>query len=266
LSSFFNSLLIFDISLLLNATRRSKLQMLIERMVQPIKTEEAALAISVKNTGSLSANGVKLLVYGQAGAGKTSLIRTLPDPIVLSAEGGLLSIQDANLPYIEITSMDDLKEAFEWMSTPEGLGFKSVALDSISEIAEVVLNYEKKIAKDPRQAYGAMQEQMADIIRAFRDLPGRHVYMSAKLEKSTDEMGRILYAPSMPGNKTGQSLPYFFDEVLALRVEKDADGNTQRAIMCDSDGLWLAKDRSGKLGAWEAPDLGEIIAKIGGAA
>ena len=223
------------------------------------------MAISVKSTGGLASNGVKLLVYGQSGAGKTSLIPTLPDPIVLSAEGGLLSIQDADLPYIEIASMDDLKEAFEWMSTPEGMNFKSVALDSISEIAEVVLNHEKKIAKDPRQAYGAMQEQMADIIRAFRDLPGRHVYMSAKLEKSTDEMGRILYAPSMPGNKTGQSLPYFIDEVLALRVEKDADGNTQRAIMCDSDGLWLAKDRSGKLGAWEAPDLGEIIAKIGGA-
>ena len=224
------------------------------------------MAISVKSTGGLASNGVKLLVYGQSGAGKTSLIPTLPDPIVLSAEGGLLSIQDADLPFIEIASMDDLKEAFEWMSTPEGLKFKSVALDSISEIAEVVLNHEKKIAKDPRQAYGAMQEQMADIIRAFRDLPGRHVYMSAKLEKATDEMGRILYTPSMPGNKTGQSLPYFFDEVLALRVEKDADGNTQRAIMCDSDGLWLAKDRSGKLGAWEAPDLGEIIAKIGGAA
>jgi phage nucleotide-binding protein len=265
LSSFLNLLLIYAVSLLLNATQAPKLQVLIERMVRPIKTKEATLAISVKTTGSLSANGVKMLVYGQAGAGKTSLIRTLPDPIVLSAEGGLLSIQDADLPFIEIASMDDLKEAFEWMSTTEGMKFKSVALDSISEIAEVVLNHEKKIAKDPRQAYGAMQEQMADIIRAFRDLPGRHVYMSAKLEKSTDEMGRILYAPSMPGNKTGQSLPYFFDEVLALRVEKDADGNTQRAIMCDSDGLWLAKDRSGKLGAWEAPDLGEIIAKIGGA-
>ena len=224
------------------------------------------MAVSVKTTGSLSANGVKMLVYGQAGAGKTSLIRTLPNPIVLSAEGGLLSIQDADLPYIEITCMDDLREAFEWVSSEAGAGFKSVALDSISEIAEVVLNHEKKIAKDPRQAYGAMQEQMADIIRGFRDLPGKHVYMSAKLEKATDEMGRILYTPSMPGNKTGQSLPYFFDEVLALRVEKDADGNTQRAIMCDSDGLWLAKDRSGKLGAWEAPDLGEIIAKIAGAA
>lgn len=222
------------------------------------------MAINLKKTGSMSANGVKLLVYGQAGAGKTSLIKTLPQPIVLSAEGGLLSIQDADLPFIEITSMENLKEAYVWLT--ETTDYKSVALDSISEIAEVCLNYEKKVNKDPRAAYGAMQEQMADIIRAFRDLPGMHVYMSAKLEKTQDEMGRVLYAPSMPGNKTGQSLPYFFDEVLALRVEKDNDGNTQRALMCDSDGLWSAKDRSGKLSPWEAPDLNSIIAKIGGAA
>jgi len=223
------------------------------------------MAINLKTTGGLSANGVKLLVYGQAGAGKTTLITTLPKPIVLSAEGGLLSIQDADLPFIEIGSMDDLMEAYQWLTgSDEAKGYGSVALDSISEIAEVVLNSEKKIAKDPRQAYGAMQEKMADVIRAFRDLPDRHVYMSAKLEKTQDEMGRVTYAPSMPGNKTGQALPYFFDEVLALRVEKDSDGASQRALMCDSDGLWLAKDRSGKLGAWEAPDLGEIIAKIGG--
>jgi phage nucleotide-binding protein len=223
------------------------------------------MAISVKTTGSLAANGVKVLVYGQAGAGKTSLIKTLPSPIVLSAEGGLLSIKDADLPYIEISDMETLREAYTWLTqSDEAKGFESVALDSISEIAEVVLNAEKKATKDPRQAYGAMQEQMADIIRAFRDLPGRNVYMSAKLEKTQDEMGRVLYAPSMPGNKTGQALPYFFDEVLALRVEKDSEGVTQRALMCDSDGLWLAKDRSGKLEAWEAPDLGAIIAKIQG--
>jgi phage nucleotide-binding protein len=223
------------------------------------------MAINIKRTGGLSANGVKLLVYGQAGAGKTSLIKTLPSPIVLSAEGGLLSIQGADLPYIEISDMETLKEAYSWLaSSEEAKQYQSVALDSISEIAEVVLNAEKKAAKDPRQAYGAMQEQMTDIIRAFRDLPGRHVYMSAKLEKTQDELGRVLYAPSMPGNKTGQALPYFFDEVLAMRVEKDAEGVHQRALMCDSDGLWLAKDRSGKLDMWEAPDLGAIIAKIQG--
>jgi hypothetical protein len=222
------------------------------------------VAINLKSTGNLAGNGVKLLVYGAAGAGKTSLIPTLPSPIVLSAEGGLLSIQDAETPYLEITTMAELQEAYKWLAeSAEAAQFESVAIDSISEIAEVCLNYEKKINKDPRAAYGAMQEQMADIIRAFRDLPAKHVLMTAKLEKTQDEMGRILYAPSMPGNKTGQSLPYFFDEVLALRVEKDAEGVAQRALMCDSDGLWLAKDRSGKLEAWEAPDLSMIIAKIG---
>jgi hypothetical protein len=66
----------------------------------------------------------------------------------------------------------------------------------------------------------------------------------------------------MPGNKTGQALPYFFDEVLALRCEPDADGKPQRALMTDSDGVWLAKDRSSKLDIYEPADLGAVIRKI----
>lgn len=222
------------------------------------------MAINLKSTKGLHSNGVKILVYGHSGAGKTSLIPTLPHPVVLSAEGGLLSIADADVPFIEVNDMATLMEAYEWLVSGGGQEYKSVVLDSISEIAEVVLNAEKKATKDPRQAYGAMQEQMTDLIRAFRDLPNRHVLFTAKCEKSSDESGRVMYAPSMPGNKTGQQLPYFFDEVLALRIEKDADGNTQRGLMCDSDGLWLAKDRSGKLDSWEAPNLSAIIEKIGG--
>lgn len=223
------------------------------------------MAIKLKSTASPTNTFVKALVYGAAGVGKTSLIPTLPNPIVLSAEAGLLSIADADLPYIEISSVDDLMEVYRWLlDSAEAKPFESVAIDSISEVAEVVLNAEKKSSKDPRQAYGAMQEQISEIIRAFRDLPGRHVFMSAKLDKSQDEMGKMLYAPSMPGNKTGQQLPYFFDEVLALRVERDADGNSYRALLCDGDGSWLAKDRSGKLDQWEPPDLGAIINKIRG--
>ena len=223
------------------------------------------MAINLRSTSDIHADGVKIVVYGQAGAGKTSLIPTLPNPVIISAEGGLLSIQDANLPFIEITNMDELKETFMWVSqSAEAKGFESVAIDSISEIAEVVLAHEKRINKDGRAAYGEMQIQVIDIMRAFRDLRGKHVYFSAKAEKSQDETGRILYAPSMPGNKLSQQIPYLVDEMFALRVEKDADGVTHRALLCDSDGLWLAKDRSGKLASWEAPDLGAIITKMGG--
>jgi phage nucleotide-binding protein len=223
------------------------------------------MAINLRSTGGLSANGVKMLVYGNAGSGKTSLIPTLPNPVVLSAEGGLLSIQGADVPFIEINSMATLMEAYSWLTeSNEAKQFESVALDSISEIGEVVLAEELKKNKDGRAAYGELNTVMASMIRAFRDLPNKHVYFTAKCDKSQDETGRMLYAPSMPGKSLSMQIPYFFDLLLALRVEKDAEGNAQRALMCDSDGIWQAKDRSGKLDTWEAPDLGAIINKIGG--
>lgn len=225
------------------------------------------MAINVKSTRGLHANGVKALVYGHSGSGKTTLIATLPKPIVLSAEGGLLSIASTDTAYIEISSMTTLMEAYEWlMNSSESKDYESIALDSISEIAEVVLAEELRKNKDGRAAYGELNNIMAGMIRAFRDIPGKHVYFTAKCEKAQDEQGRMLYSPSMPGKSLTQGIAYFFDLVLALRVEKDGDGNTQRALMCDSDGLWLAKDRSGKLAAWEAPDLGAVIGKIGGQA
>jgi len=223
------------------------------------------MAINLKSTSSVHSEGIKVVVYGQAGAGKTSLIPTLPNPIIISAESGLLSIQGSNIPYIEIDSYESLMEAYKFITTSsEAEAFDSIAVDSISEIAEVVLAHEKRVNKDGRAAYGEMAVQVMEIMRAFRDIKGKHIYFSAKCEKSQDEMGRVLYAPSMPGSKLAQQIPYLVDEVFALRVERDADGNSQRALMCESDGLWQAKDRSGKLAAWEAPDLGEIIKKIGG--
>ena len=227
------------------------------------------MAISLKRTGSLHTDGgVKMLVYGQAGAGKTSLIPTLPSPVVLSAEGGLMSIAGADVPYVEIGSMSDLMEAYKWITeSQEAKAFQSVALDSISEIAEVVLAEELKRNKDGRAAYGELNSAMTGVIRAFRDLPGRHVYFTAKCEKAQDEQGRMLYSPSMPGKTLTQQLAYFFDCVFAMRVEKDAEGKAHRMLLTDSDGLWVAKNRAaGRLDAWEAPDLGAIITKIAGGA
>ena len=226
--------------------------------------------MAVKLTSTREAartNGVKILVYGQAGAGKTRLCATTGGrPIIISAESGLLSLRGTDIPVIEVSSIADVHEAYAYLVSPEGSVYDWVCLDSISEIAEVVLNFEKKAAKDPRQAYGALTEQMTDLLRAFRDLPGRNVYMSAKMERTKDEhTGAVLFGPSMPGQRLGQGLPYLFDEVLCLRVEKDATtGATVRALQTQPDFQYGAKDRSGALEAYEAPDLGAIAAKIAG--
>ena len=71
------------------------------------------MAINLKSTRGAASDGVKVLVYGQAGSGKTSLIGTLPAPIIISAEAGLLSLADLDIPYIEITDMASLREAYK---------------------------------------------------------------------------------------------------------------------------------------------------------
>lgn len=223
------------------------------------------MAITLKSTKDAALDGIKVLVHGPAGAGKTSLCATTGAPtIIISAESGLLSLRGVDIPVIEVKSLEQMYEAYDFVAnTEEGQAFSWICLDSISEIAEVVLNHEKKVAKDPRQAYGALAEKMTDLIRAFRDLPGRNVYFSCKQERTKDEQsGAMLYYPAMPGNMLKQGVGYFFDEVMALRVEKDADGNPTRWLQTSRDFNYEAKDRSGCLEMFEAPNLAEIAAKI----
>lgn len=224
------------------------------------------MAIKLTTTrAAAQTNGVKVCVYGQAGAGKTVLCATTNAPtIIISAEAGLLSLRDTDIPVIEISTLEDLQEAYKYLLSDDGKQYEWVCLDSISEMAEVILNSAKKALKDPRQAYGEMQEKMEDMIRLFRDLP-RNVYMTAKMESVTDDAGVVRFQPMLPGKKLPNGLAYFFDEVFFYYVDRDrATGEEQRWLQTAPDSRHHAKDRSGALDAREYPDLSNIAQKIMG--
>lgn len=224
-------------------------------------------------------SGVKTLVYGPAGAGKTVLMATAPTPLLISAESGALSLRQANLerlygvgnphicynmPMIEIKTVEDLTDAYNWCAnSPQAQGFQTICIDSISEIAEVVLNNAKRQVKDPRQAYGELIEKMESVVRMFRDLPNKNVVISAKMEPSKDELtGIVKYGPAMPGAKLGQKLPYFFDEVFRLGIGQTPQGEKYRFLQTQPDLQFEAKDRSGALDPVETPILSAVFAKI----
>lgn len=226
-------------------------------------------------------NGVKCLVYGGAGMGKTVLNATAPAPVLISAESGALSLAPANMqrlfgpnnqsityniPIIKVSTVEDLTEAHNWcLGSNEARQFATIGLDSISEIMEVILNNAKRQVKDPRQAYGELIEKGSTLVRSFRDLPGRNVVISAKMEPMKDELtGVVKFGPSVPGSKLGPALPYFFDEVFRLGVNKTPQGEQYRFIQTQPDLQYEAKDRSGALAPIEAPHLGAIFAKIQG--
>ena len=216
------------------------------------------------STELVKLNGVKILGYGGSGVGKTRLCATAPSPLIISVEGGLLSLVKENVPAIEIHSLAELAEVYRWAySSTEAWLYATLCLDSLSEIAEVCLAEGKTTNKDPRKAYGEMLDQMMTLVKAFRDLPGRNVYMTAKMEWQKDEAAAVSrYLPSMPGQKLGPSLPYLFDEVFHIGVGQTPDGKKFNYIQAEADFQHVAKDRSGALAPYEEPDLSKIIAKI----
>lgn len=216
------------------------------------------------STDSVHAQGIKTLVYGGAGTGKTTLCATAPAPVIISVESGLLSLSGYSLPYIVPDSIADLYALAA--AAPSWANCQTVCLDSLTEIAEKLLSVElKRAGKDPRRAYGEMATQMLDITKAFRDIPGKNVYVSAKMERSMDGgTNTMLYQPMMPGQQVGQQLPYLFDEVFQLHVYDNPQNPKEklRILRTQPDAQYTAKDRSGKLDVWETPDLTHIFNKI----
>lgn len=213
--------------------------------------------------------GVKCLIYGISGSGKTSSLATLPNlsrTLIASAESGLLSLAErgAGMDVAEIGCPDDLRGIYAFLTESEDAKkYDSVALDSLTEMAQQILAEELSNSKDGRKAYGEMNNRVSRIVRLFRDLPNRNVILICQQEKQADESGKIFYGPSMPGKTVSQALPYYFDLVACQRVRTEADGTVLRSFQfASTDEMHIAKDRSGKLDQFEECDWSKIFNKL----
>jgi hypothetical protein len=218
------------------------------------------MKVNIKTTKNIAHDaGIKCVLYGFSGVGKTVLCSTAPNPIILSAEGGLLSLSGLDVPYIEVSSIKDIGDAYTILK--DNNDYETICIDSLSEIAEVVLDELKKEAKDGRQAYMHLANAVNAMIRNFRDLKGQNVVFVAKAKKETDEeSGVTTIEPYAPGQVIKFQLPYMVDEVLYMDV--DRKGN--RIVNTQATRKFVAKDRSGQLSEKEAPNLTEIFKKISG--
>jgi hypothetical protein len=169
-----------------------------------------------------------------------------------------------NVSAIEVANYDDLREVYAALRSGE-LVYDSVCLDSVSEISEILLVHEKGRNKDGRMAYQNVSEAVTSLMRSFRDLD-MHVLFICKEGKENND-GVFFFGPKMASKPLGDAITYFFDEVLALRVieDQDDDGNPVAARWLQSriGQGYTAKDRSGKLEAFEEPNLTALIAKLG---
>lgn len=218
------------------------------------------MSLQLTTTAQLCQNrGTNMVLAGPPKVGKSYALRTLPGrTLIADVEDGQLSNQSCDIPAVKIETWADAVELkTRLLSDQQFMQFDCIAIDSISELAEIKLAEEMKVNTNKLAAYGAMGTDMTQWLKDMIKLP-QHIIFICKYQRNKD--GHM--QPLFPGNNLAENLFFWLDEVLILRMIKDEKNVPRRIIQCHSCDEHQAGDRSGQLDIFELPDLGAIINKI----
>jgi len=204
--------------------------------------------------------GVKSILYGGPGTGKTPLTNTAPRPVLCAAEPGLLSMRGSSVPTFEAYTVPKLEEFWQWLFTSaEAKNYDTVAIDSVSQVAEIYLTKYLHENKDGRKAYGELSRKVMEIANALYYLPQKHIYLIAK--QGTDD-GGIKKRPWLPGQDLNVKIPHLYDEILHIgNVQIVGIPKPVLAIRTKDSFDVVARDRSGMLEEFEEPHIGRLFEK-----
>jgi hypothetical protein len=243
--------------------------------------------------------GVKMVIFGPYGIGKTSLLKTLDEPtLCIDFEAGLLAVQSWNGDSISIRTWDEARDIacliggpnpalradqpysqkhYEQVCATYGSliltdKYKCIFIDSITVASRLCLSWAKSQSEafsdktgksDVRSAYGLLAQEMMAWLNQFQHIPNKDVIMVGILEQRQDDYNRTIWAPQIEGSKTTNELPGVLDEVISMVSIKNGEEST-RAFVCHTINPWgyPAKDRSGRLDLIEEAHLGKLLSKI----
>lgn len=246
--------------------------------------------------------GIKGIIVGPAGIGKTSLLHTL-DPattLFVNAEAGELSVQDWPGDMIRLRTWTDARNIAVIVGGPNpaygadatygpahhdaaigifGDGaldkYETVFIDSITEVSRLCFGWakgqpesfsEKTGKPDTRGTYGLLGREMIDWLKQFQHAPTRNVWLVGLLNEVKDDFGRVTHVMQVEGSKTALEAPGITDQLVSMIQMTSEDGRPYRAFVAHAVNPWgyPAKDRSGRLDLIEEPHLGRLMEKIRG--
>lgn len=212
--------------------------------------------------------GIKSVITGPPGSGKTPLMGTAPRAIVLALEPGYRSVRNQTFPcWNAINDLKSAEDFFNWLfSSNEAKQFDTVGFDSWSQYCELVLNKYKAKNSHGLKAYGEMAEHVYEKAEKLFYLQQKHVVMLCKQETiymPGPGVDPIQFSrPYFPGKNLIIQIPHLYDEFWSLDkfIVPGVSGQTT-ALLTKSRSDRMVRSRSGNLNEYEPPNLSDIFTK-----
>ena len=95
-----------------------------------------------KSTDLALPNAIKMMIYAQAGTGKTTLSLSAPKPLLLDFDGGVNRINLAHLEGIDIVQVTEWAEIKQLLSSPHELApYMSIVVDTVGKLLDFIITY-----------------------------------------------------------------------------------------------------------------------------
>src|SRR5215471_10518323 len=195
--------------------------------------------------------GVKALIIGPSGVGKTTLLRTLESTTTLfvDIEAGDLAVQDVPVDTIRLDDWSAARDLACRIGGPNpsfpptvcysqahyqavggALGnldrYSTIFVDSITAVSRLSFRWaeqqpeafsERTGKKDTRGAYGLHAREMIAWLQHLQHARGKNVIFVGILERATDEFNVATWQLQMEGSRTGRDLPGIVDQIITMQ-------------------------------------------------
>lgn len=231
--------------------------------------------------------GVSFICYGPSKAGKSTLGDTTPAPrLVLDAEMGSRFTPSRKKRWdptreappepdgtwdttlVPVHSYNTVLKAYEWLNSGKH-PFRSVVMDSISEIQQRAVDDLVGVNALQLQDWGTLLRRVSDLVRKFRDLttnpirPLDAVMLIAMARQRQDGT----WQPHVQG-ALATTLPYVVDVLGYLApVTKEDGAIVRRLLIGPTPGYETGERVAGRLGHFtDNPNIEDMLSRIRGEA